>query len=100
MREKTLAGGAVERMGSARSDFGLGVLRPIGRMGTIPRALATAKEKLSGTLWSLRAWQILLFSISFLVLPSQSGAADQEPAPPVAPVVEFTVQSGHTAEIQ
>jgi WD40 repeat protein len=78
----------------------LGVVRLIGRRGTMPRELATAKEKLSGAFWSLRTWQILLLSISFLGLPSQSGAADQEPAPPVAPVVEFTVQSGHTAEIQ
>ena len=90
----------MERMGNMRSDLGLGVVRPLGRTGSIGKKLATVKEKLSCTLWGRRTWHILLLSISFLALPARSGAANQEPASPAVPAVEFTVQTGHTAEIQ
>ncbi len=46
---------------------------------------------------TMRIWRDVLFSILFLALPWCSGAAAQENAS--APPVEFTVQSGHTAEI-
>jgi hypothetical protein len=49
-------------------------------------------------LWVAQTWRIVLLSIFFLALPLWSGAAAQEAAS--APPVEFTVQSGHTAEIQ
>jgi WD40 repeat protein len=53
---------------------------------------------MGSALWVVRTWQIVLLSIFVLALPSWSGAASPETAP--APPIEFTVQSGHTAEIQ
>src|SRR5260370_27319747 len=51
-------------------------------------------------LWFVRTLRMVLLSIFLLALPVWGGAVGQEPTPPPAPPIEFTVQSGHTAEIQ
>jgi WD40 repeat protein len=56
------------------------------------------KMKMSCALWTARTSRIVLLSIFSLALPLASRATTQERA--LGPPVEFTVQSGHTAEIQ
>ena len=51
-------------------------------------------------LWAVRTLRIVLLSIFLLASPVWGGAVGQEPTPPPVPPIEFTVQSGHTAEIQ
>src|SRR6266853_1620508 len=51
-------------------------------------------------LWVVRTLRIVLLSILLLALPVWGRAVGQERTPPPVPPIEFTVQSGHTAEIQ
>jgi WD40 repeat protein len=64
--------------------------------------MQTAGERITMMMGSVfravRTWPAVLLSVLFLTLPLQRVAANQETAP--APLIEFTVQTGHTAEIQ
>jgi len=56
--------------------------------------------KVSCIVPGLRIWQTVLLLISLVALPALSRAVSQDAAPLPTPLVEFTVQTGHTAEIQ
>jgi WD40 repeat protein len=87
----------VKRSGSLISDFGLYFGDVIGHLTAIKPAVA--REMLSRILWGVQTRQILLLAVSFWASPPLSGAVSQDAAPPTPPV-EFTVQTGHTADIQ
>jgi WD domain, G-beta repeat len=87
----------VKRSGSLISDFGLYFGDVIGHLTAIKPAVA--REMLSRILWGVQTRQILLLAVSFWASPPLSGAVSQDAAP-ATPPVEFTVQTGHTADIQ
>jgi len=90
----------VKRRGSAMSDSGVCSGDMLGRLVTIQRHLAAARMKVSCIVPGLRIWQTVLLLISLVALPALSRAVSQDAAPLPTPLVEFTVQTGHTAEIQ
>ncbi len=82
------------------SDSGVCSGDMLGRLVTIQRHLAAARMKVSCIVPGLRIWQTVLLLISLVALPALSRAVSQDAAPLPTPLVEFTVQTGHTAEIQ
>src|SRR5690348_10722370 len=93
-----LAGGAVKQFGHSNSDaqqLGHPLAQPADRTGK-----QAAHRVKSGTLWSLRLWQAVLISVSLLAASSLRAESNQEPGAAPVPAIEFTVQTGHLAEIQ
>jgi WD40 repeat protein len=79
------------------SDSGLWIPDPLGNRRA---KVGLGKCTPSRVLRNLQTWRCLrLFSIGLVICPLLNTQTPQ-PAPPARPAVEFTVQTGHTAEIQ
>ena len=81
----------------AKSDSGLRVL---GRLSNRNAKAELSNDTQSHALRKSRIYQLLI-SIALFTCPSLgSGSAQTQEAAPAKVPVEFTVQTGHTAEIQ
>ena len=90
----------MKRFENATSGLGLYVRRLLEFVPTLPVEFVFGRRDTHRSSWAQAARQLVLLPLCLLAWSALSSAtADESAVPPPTPI-EFTVQTGHTAEIQ
>ena len=90
----------MKRFKNATPGAGLYVRRLLELIATLPIEMVFPRQNTHRHSWARVAQQLVLLPICLLGLSSFSRATADESAVSPLPPIEFTVQTGHTAEIQ